>query len=297
MTVSLETLRPYRHAAFDNRRWAGFVPRAGDIVVCTPPKCGTTWTQAIVASLLWPDGNVPGPVMEIAPWIEFELFPIEKVLAALEAQTHRRFMKSHTPADGIPFFEDTKYLVVGRDGRDAFMSLCNHMERFKDDVREGLNIRASADGVPPLPGWDGDIHGFFQDWLAEGAHFQHLASFWERRDDPRVLLVHFNDLLADLEGEMRRIASFLEAEVPEAAWPDVVQRCTFDSMRARSGEIGPLEQVFEGGAHGFLYKGTNGRWRDVLTPAELSAYDERMREFLSPDAATWQEHGRHGPIA
>ncbi|TMA51013.1 MAG: sulfotransferase domain-containing protein [Deltaproteobacteria bacterium] len=45
---------------FDNRRWAGFEPRPGDIFVCTPPKCGTTWTQAIVASLLWPDGKAPG---------------------------------------------------------------------------------------------------------------------------------------------------------------------------------------------------------------------------------------------
>lgn len=293
MTNAIESLRPYRNAAYDNRRWADFVPRAGDIVVCTPPKCGTTWTQAIVASLLWPDGKPPGQVMEIGPWIEFELFPIDRVLASLEAQKHRRFMKSHTPADGIPFFEDTRYVAVARDGRDAFMSLCNHLERFKDEIRDGLNTRALADGVPPMPGWDGDIHGFFWSWLAEGLHFQHVASFWERRHDPRVLLVHFNDLRTDLAGEMRRIAEFLAIDVPEADWEAVVERCTFASMRARSEEIGPFDQVFEGGAQSFLYKGTNGRWREVLRPEELSAYTQRVAEFLSPEAALWHEQGRN----
>lgn len=292
MAVSTSSLRPYRNAVYDNRRWAGFKPRSGDIVVCTPPKCGTTWTQAIVASLLWPDGKLPGRVMEVAPWIEFELFPIESVLAMLDGQTHRRFMKSHTPADGIPFFEETQYIAVARDGRDAFMSLCNHLERFKDEVRDGLNAKALADGVPPIPGWNGDVHGFFQNWLGEGLHFQHVASFWERRHDPRVLLVHFNDLRADLGGEMRRIAAFLEIEIPEAHWPAVVARCTFDAMRARSDEIGPFDQVFDGGARSFLFKGTNGRWREVLTAEELSAYAQRVGDFLTPDAALWHEQGR-----
>jgi hypothetical protein len=40
--------------------------------------------------------------------------------------------------------------VVARDGRDAFMSLCNHMERFK--LVGMLNERALADGTPPIKG-------------------------------------------------------------------------------------------------------------------------------------------------
>ena len=293
MAVDLSSLRPYRTAVFDNRRWAGFEPRPDDIFVCTPPKCGTTWTQTIVASLLFPDGRTPGPVMTLSPWIEFELIPIEVVRNTIAAQTHRRFMKSHTPADGIPFFEDAKYIVVGRDGRDAFMSRCNHLERFKDEVREHLNTRAAADGVAPWPAWDGDVHGYFETWLAEGAMFGHIGSFWERRRDPRLLFVHYNDLKADLGGEMRRIAGFLEIELPAAQWPAAVERCTFESMRARGTEIGQFDLAFKGGADGFLFKGTNGRWRDVLTPAELAAYDRRAAELLPSDAVAWLARGRH----
>jgi len=288
--VDVSTLVPYRTPVYDNRRWASFQPRKGDIFVCTPPKCGTTWTQSIIASLMWPDGPAPAPVMALSPWLEFEVAPIEAVNAALEAQTHRRFMKSHTPADGIPFFDDAKYLVVGRDGRDAFMSLCNHVERFK--LVEQMNERAAADGVPPMPAWNGDLHGFFQYWLSEPMHFGHLGSFWKLRGDPRVLLVHYHDLKQDLAGEMRRIAAFLGIDVPARAWPAVVERCTFEGMRARDAEIGSFDFAFEGGAKGFLFKGTNGRWRDVLTADELEAYRAHAAKWVPADAAAWIEGGR-----
>ncbi len=103
--------------------------------------------------------------MTLSPWLEAEFNPLDETIARLEAQTHRRCIKSHTPADGIPFYPDAKYIFVARDGRDAFMSFCHHREVFKDDVRDQLNVRALADGVPPMPPWDGDVHGFFTFWL------------------------------------------------------------------------------------------------------------------------------------
>jgi aryl sulfotransferase len=284
-------MREYRTAVMDNRRWAQFVPRPGDIFICTPAKCGTTWTQTIVGNLLWPDGDLPGPVMMIAPWVEAEFIPAEAMFPMLEAQEHRRFMKSHTAADGVPWFDDSKYIFVARDGRDAFMSLVNHVQRLKN--MDELNAKAKAAGVPELPGFDGDIHDFFDKWIANDDNFLHIVeTYWERRDAPNVLLVHFNDLKSDLSGEMRRIAAFLDLDVPEAQWDDVVERCTFESMRGDSEKIGPFEILFEGGAEGFLFKGTNGRWRDVLTPAELTRYEQRAAECLPEPALRWLEHGR-----
>ena len=278
--------RLYRTAVSDNRRWDDFKHRPGDIFVCTPPKCGTTWTQAIVASLLWPDGRAPGAVMTLAPWLEAEFYDWREIRARLEAQTHRRSIKTHTPANGIPIFPDARYIFVGRDGRDVFMSFCHHREVFKNDVRESLNARALADGVPPMPAWDGDVHGFFRGWLEEASLLHHVATFWPHRDDTNFLFLHYADLKAELAGEMRRVAEFLELEPPESLWPAVVERCTFEAMRARPAEIGPFAS-FEGGAQSFLFKGTNGRWRDVLDPEELAAYARRVAEILPPDAAEW----------
>jgi aryl sulfotransferase len=284
--------REYRTAVFDTRRWARFQHRPGDVFVCTPPKCGTTWMQTIVASLLWPDGDAPGPVLVLSPWIEAEFIPLDPMLAMLETQPHRRFMKSHTPADGVPFFETASYIVVGRDGRDAFMSMCNHLERFRNDVRESLNENVREAGVARMPEWNGDVHGFFQAWMAEGFHCQHIASFWEHRRRPNVLFVHYNDLKADLEGEMRRVAAFLGQKVPESRWKNVVGRCRFESMRRRGAEIGPFEEIFDGGTESFIFKGTNGRWRGVLSPDELEAYDRHVAGLLTPQAAAWMAGGR-----
>jgi aryl sulfotransferase len=293
MSTPIGSLRPYRTAVFDNARWAHFTPKPDDIFVCTPPKCGTTWTQTIVHCLLWPDGDGPVPVMTVSPWLEAEFYPLEETMERLAAQTHRRSIKSHTPADGIPFFADAKYIFVGRDGRDAFMSMCHHREIMSATLVDGLNARALADGVPPMPKWDGDVNGFFAEWIADAAHLAHVATFWERRRQPNVLLVHYNDLKADLSGEMRRIARFLGTPVPEAKWPAVVERCTFEAMRARGEEIGTFA-LFEGGAKGFLFKGTNGRWRDVLSAGELDVYAKRVSDLLPPGAAAWLEHGRRG---
>jgi aryl sulfotransferase len=291
MASSVAPLRPYRTAVFDNGRWQRFVSRPDDIFVCTPPKCGTTWVQTIVNSLVFPDGDSPGPVMVLAPWLDAEFNPLDEVIARLDAQTHRRSIKTHTPADGIPWFDDAKYVFVGRDGRDAFMSMCHHREVMKRELVDAMNARALADGVPPMPPYDGDVHAFFAHWLADASLLEHVATYWERRAEPNLLFVHFANLKADLSGEMKRIAEFLEIAVPAEKWPAVVERCTFESMRARGDQIG-LFRLFEGGAKGFLFKGTNGRWRDVLTADELAAYEKRVAELLPPDAAAWLERGR-----
>ncbi len=283
--------RRYRTAVEDSARWEGFVPRPGDVVVCTPAKCGTTWMQSIVASLLFPTSDAPGPVLAISPWVEMQIMPAAEVHAQLAAQTHRRFMKSHTPADGIPWFDEARYIFVARDGRDAFMSLCNHVEHMQDALRDTLNAQA-PEGVPQLPAWDGDVHAFFQRWLEMGTlYFRHVASFWAERHRPNLLLVHYNDLKADLAGEMRRIAAFLGAEVPEYAWPEVVDRCTFERMREGEARMGKVDMIFKGGLKTFVFKGTNGRWRDVLTADELATYDGRVAEAFTPECAAWVAEG------
>ena len=127
-----------------------------------------------------------------------------------------------------------------------------------------------AGPAPPLH----DVHEFFWWWLNDNPlWFEHVASFWTHRGEPNVLFVHYNDLRADLEMQMRRVAMFLGIAVEEDRWPALVERCTFEAMKTHSNEIADFEALSIGGADAFLYKGTNGRWRDVLTPAELAAFD------------------------
>ena len=296
--------RIYRHAIFDSSRWEEIEHRPGDIVISTSMKAGTTWMQGIVRNMLWPHGDIPEEGVD-SPWIEARFIPIEEIKATLAGQTHRRFIKTHLPADGLPLNHDVLYIVVGRDGRDVFLSTVNHWDKLRDDFIDWVNDLAASDGVAPLPKYDGDIHGFFDTWISQGSlpwqedgapwwsHFHHASTWWELRDKPNVLFVHYNDLLSDLETEMRRVADFCAIAVPEETWSGVAERCTIKEMRARAEALKAFDEVFEGGASSFFYKGTNERWRGVLTEDELRRYDKRVAEVLEPQAARWLERGRH----
>jgi aryl sulfotransferase len=150
---------------------------------------------------------------------------------------------------------------------------------------------------PPLPPADPDIRRYFLTWLHnDGAPFwsfwENLATWWAIRSQPNVRLIHFNRLKADLEGEMRSIAEFLEIDIPAERWPTVVEHCTFDYMKANAALYAPLGgAVWEQGADTFIHKGVNGRWRDVLTPEDCAAYEQMAVEKLGPDCARWLATG------
>ena len=163
---------------------------------------------------------------------------------------------------------------------------------MRPQVIETLNARAALDGVAPWPPvWDGDMDTLFEEWVDWGTPMEHLASWWPLRAEPFVLFVHYADLLADLDGEMRRIADFLGIDVPAHPWGDVVSRCQFDAMKSDHEASPILSRAFDDGAQAFFHQGTSGRWRGVLTEAQLHRHEDLMHELLPEDAALWLERG------
>jgi len=226
----------------------------------------------------------------------------------LAAQTHRRFVKTHLPVDGVPIFDEVQYIHVARDGRDALMSWHNHLTGFSDVVlasldQVGLEDRAIARPFPRAPA---DPAEYFRHWIStpavigqtdgtpELSYFDLEAGYWAERRRANFLMVHFNDLLADLDTEMRRIAAFLGIEVNHAVWPSLVRTADFKEMQAHGEAITPgANRLFgEGGVRRFFNKGTNGRWRSILTDEDLALYDAKVREKFSPSLAAWLEGGR-----
>src|SRR5262249_53247223 len=131
---------------------------------------------------------------------------------------------------------------------------------------------------PPIEKPCASIHQYFQDWLAQDGHpfwpfWENIASWWAIRDLPNVQMIHFAELKADLPGQIRRIAEFLNIAVPRDRWADIVTHCGFDYMKANATQSVPLGGAFwDGGAQSFVHKGTNGRWRDVLTVEDNARY-------------------------
>lgn len=298
-------VREIRSWYCDSRHWDGYQPRAGDVVIATPPKVGTTWTQQIVNLLIFQSVE-PRPVNQLSPWIDNRFRgPVEAMLETIEAQTHRRFLKSHLPLDGLPIYDEVRYIHVARGGRDACMSYLNHINAYVPAAWARLDAAGLADpligrSVPRPPR---TAREFFHHWMLRGedsagtmmseSFFDIERSFWAGRDRSNLLLVHYNDLKADLRGEMERIADFLNIEVAEALWPDLVDAATFDSMKRDGAALLPgMEFGFEGGVETFLNKGTNDRWQAVLSEEDNVLYAQRLDEELSPGLKAWLEGGR-----
>jgi aryl sulfotransferase len=287
----------------DSRQWDKYQPREGDVVVATAPKCGTTWTQRIVALLIF-QSTKPRPIIETSPWIDCRFqIPIDIAVQILGAQTHRRAVKSHLPFDALPIYEEMKYIHVARDGRDSCMSFHNHFTNFTQKALDDLdNVGLSDQTIGcPVPRLPSEPRGFYLDWIDPksagayvGNHFFDLEqSYWSERKRPNLLLVHYNDLKADLAGEMKRIADFLEIDTPSDIWSSLVESARFESMKRDGRALLPvLDNIFKEGSDTFINRGTNERWRNVLTQADVELYNDRVRNELSPGLARWLENGR-----
>ena len=277
----------------DSTLWNGFPFRGDDVIVSTYAKSGTTWTQQIVGQLIH-QGDETIAIHEISPWWDMRIVPPE-ARAAVLAQPHRRVIKTHLPADALVMSPMAKYLYVARDGRDVVWSLYNHHAGFVPHAFEMFNGPGLVG--EPLPPADPDIRAYFNTWLERDGYpfwsfWEKTASWWALRDLPNVKLVHFNDLKADLAGQMRGIADFLEIDVPAHRWPAVVEHCTFEHMKANAAHYAPLGgMVWKGGADTFINKGVNGRWRDVLTADDVSAYERTAHDKLGVECAHWLATG------
>ena len=298
----------YRSFIFDNARWDGFVLRPDDVIVTTPAKAGTTWTQTICMSLILGPPPWSAPLAEISPWLDMNMEPLADVHARLDAQDHRRVIKTHTPLDGLPTAPGVRYICVGRDPRDVGLSWDGHMQNT--DIEQMVMARVSAVGIddleelgldptklpPPPPENPVERFRLFVDNEELSIHggslwgfAHHIGQAWAARDRDDVLLLHYADMRADLFGEMGHIAAFLGVDVDEDRWPALVEAAGLDSMRARADDLAPsvTSKIWQNNKE-FFAQGRLGGWRSLPTEV-LDHYDARADELFAPELRQWLE--------
>ena len=283
----------YRSPEEDSARWLGFPFRDGDIVISTRSKTGTTWVQMICALLIFQDPVLPAPLGRLSPWLDHLVRPVAEVYAQLAAQPHRRFIKTHTPLDGIPLDSRATYLVTARHPLDMAVSLYHQGDNIdRARVRQLTGQPGPAGPPPERP----PLHDWLLRWITDDDDprqqldslpgvMWHLSDAWARRHQANVLLVRYEDLLADLAARMRGLADRLGIEVPEAAWPPLVRAATFESMSGQADTIAPAGVLKSSAA--FFRRGTAGAAREILGDDELAAYQARAAELAPPDLLAW----------
>jgi hypothetical protein len=235
--------------------------------------------------------------------------PLGEVTAALAVQNHRRFIKTHTPLDGLPLHADATYLVVGRDPRDVMISYEHHAANL--DFERFLELRAAAVGnedlaelpVPRLP--SGDPVAWFWTFVAEETHIsppslasvlRHLDTGWQRRHEPNVALFHYADLTADFVGELLRLARVLGIPCSVERARELAPEASLARMRERAADDAPSASQETRGSwkdvRAFFRSGGIGEWRERLSATDLAAYEARVAALVGLDLAAWAHGGR-----
>ena len=303
---------PYRYQSpeEDSGRWLDFPFRDGDIVISPRSKTGTTWVQAICALLIFRTPALPAPIARLSPWLDHLITPRDDVYARLAGQQHRRFIKTHTPLDGIPLDPRVTYIVTARHPLDTAVSLYhqgNNLDRAK--IRALTGAPEPAEPPPPrkpLHDWLlAYISGDAAPWIVSSHPREdldslpgliwHLSDAWARRHEPNVMLVHYDDLSAGLEGQMRRIAGRLGMNVPEQAWPALAKAATFEAMRSRADALIPRAGILKSNA-AFFRRGSSGAGREVLSDDELAAYHARAAQLAPRDMLAWLDAPASHPM-
>ena len=358
MPATPPELTHYQSPSEDSGRWIGFRFRPGDIVISTSRKTGTTWVQMICALLIFQTPELPDPLWNLSPWLDNLGIPLSVQYHQLAEQQHRRFIKTHTPLDGIPFDPRVSYIVTARHPLDTFVSLCHHNE-IRGHPPEGFGpppggFRPPPEGfgpppegfgpppggfgpppggfghppplehrpgqpTPPRPGGPPRppaspllppptapgppmspemLHDALLDWIAGDEDprrnldslpgvLWHLSDAWARRGRPNVLIVHYDNLLADLEGQMRWLAGRLGIAVAENAWPALIQAATLERMRDRAESLIPTPPGVVEKAASFFRRGTSGAGREILSDEEMAGYYARAAQLAPPDLLEW----------
>jgi hypothetical protein len=287
--------RRYVSADEDSGRWHNFPFRTGDVVISTRSKHGTTWMQMIVLLLIHQRTELPAPLVQLSPWLDHLVEPRNAVVGRLEAQCHRRVIKTHTPLDGVPMDPRAFYIVVARHPLDAAVSLYHQGDNIdRERMRHLVGGTTPTTHAGPRPS--------ASEWLAAwiDAHADpdlaldslpgvmwHLSDAWSRRAARNVVLVHFDDLLANLDGQMRRLAGTLDIEPPRAAWDRLVEAATIDAMRDRAEQLAPDAVGILLDQRSFFRSGVSGAGAALLQPAELMRYHKRTAALAPADLLAW----------
>lgn len=292
----------YVEGLTDSRRWQDFEFRSGDIVISAPSKCGTTWLQMICALLIF-GPQLPEPLTRLSPWLDMRLQPLDDLRSRLAAQRHRRLIKTHTPLDGLPQRPEVSYLVIGRDPRDVGISMAHHRANLDDQL---IRRRLSATGgarprtqrAAPI-GLHDQVMAWFEDDRPVAVALStlkgmtwHLGQAFRRRDQDNIVLLHYADLVADLDRQLRLLATRLEIDTPPAPWPELVRKAQLDSMRAEAVALVPDEGIgLVKDAGRFFHAGRMGQWADLLDADDLRRYDQRLATVAEPEVISWLHQG------
>lgn len=272
--------------------WPNWDPRDGDILVCTPPKSGTTWTQTILAMLLHGGSELPEKIPVLSPWVDADLgVDPEEVAAALERQTGRRVVKTHTPADGFPIWDGVTVIAVYRHPLDVFFSLRKHQKnKAVQDPNHPMLLPVSESLERFLNG-AAVLDDFDRDNLQTIAMHYTETVLSERV--PGLKAFHYSDMSRNGRRAVEALAKAAGIDADDALIDAVTEATSFATMKANAQDYAPVAGTgYWKSDAGFFDSGSSQKWVDQCTDEDLALFESRLAELIPDEEARhWLKHG------
>ncbi len=292
IAVQTERLRDYIGPITNTDVWEYFKLRPDDIIVNTPPKCGTTWMLNIVMMLIHGRVVPEAGNREDAPWLDAAFRDRKAIAASQSSLERRRCIKSHTPMDGIAYGAEPSYIVVYRHPVDAHFSFRSHVENMKDN--SGLIGMFPPDVQAGFKRFlDGPLTDAGTDDLTLSSIIHHYTQAKARQPKGNVHFFHYADLSHDLHGQISRLADILNISLSPQIISDLTDANTFSSMRkvVEASKMRFHESSPFGDQADFFASGTSNKWEGRLADEDIGRYSDRCAALLSPEDAAWLNWG------
>lgn len=280
----------YSGSVTEPHRWNAIAPRTGDVILATPAKSGTTWTQSIIAMLLNGTTDLPEKLSVMSPWIESNFSDLDDDLAALERQSGRRVIKTHTPADGWPIWESVPVVICFRHPMEVFLSIRKHLANSKV-VDDHPLLDPIAQSLPYFLDRPFDPQDIDRDCLETIVEFFKRSVLSDRI--AHKLVLNYAGLSRDHEGTVRTLDRFLETGASDELITKITRATEFGAMKAQAATFAPeVANDLWHDNENFFAGGRSGDWADAFTDEQIALYDACFAALL-PDPASrgWIETG------
>jgi hypothetical protein len=225
-----------------------------DVFLVSFPKSGNTWARFLISNLMHPDK--PADFANLYKLVPDPFGTPKRVFARIPRP---RVIKSHECFD--PRYP--RVIYIARDPRDVVVSQYHYHRK----------CRKIEDGYP--------IEQFVARFLAgqtcpHGSWGEHAATWLAtRRNDPRFLLLRYEDMVSNIRTELAKIAAFLSISTSPELLSQAAERSSADRMRKLEREQSQLTRLTKDSRKdlAFVRAASSGGWRNTLSPTLAAEID------------------------